>query len=50
LDYFNHLKIIPVVIETETRNESGNEKYRYSLRSGIVEIADDPFEGVMFMT
>jgi hypothetical protein len=50
MDYFNHLKIIPVVIEAQGKGKVNSEKYRYSLRSGVVQLEDDPFEGVMFMT
>jgi hypothetical protein len=48
LDYFNHLKIIPVVVESEQNKTT--QGYRYSLRSSVAEIPEDPFEGVMLMT
>lgn len=42
LDYFNHLKIIPITVEENDESDKSNgrkevEKYRYSLRNGVKE-------------
>ncbi len=49
VDYYNHVKIIPVVIDEGNKDLEINEKYRYSLRSGSAS-AQEIITKVMFFT
>lgn len=48
VNYFNHLKIIPVIIE-ESNSTANSENYRYSIRSGWT-FSHDATQKAMFMT
>ena len=48
VDFMNHIKIIPVVIEGDGKTSS-SENYRYSLRAGSSG-TNEPFPKLMMMT
>ena len=49
VNFYNHLKIIPVVFDENSTLVETGEKYRYSLRAGVAQCYE-PFQEIHFFT